>query len=490
MRGRVGVCGRVWRRVAHSEDAGFASRRSKGESVGKGAFGVLEDGYMGNTRTWSDIVQGRAKTIADDAGWVQIQKKRYNGKRVLGQQEPNRGRLTSEWQKLERRPRFVFVDNLSTNITNGRLYNIFGRFENVVDIFISRKMRKGTKGPFAFVRFDSNGGLVRAIEKLRSAIIEGRRIIVNEAKFKRGQNDELGDRKQERQDKMHDTMPIHVEETRKMTKVKRTVEVQTSTKMQELLDMSILAEIVEPIKLGLLVKLLDSIMENMGKVECRDLGANKCIPSFESKEMRHKELDDELLLEQFIDLRPYCGYKWSHSRRVWIELMGVPIHTWSEDTISRIAMAIGGKLIMKHELTEETVCLGVARILIETCQWEPIREWIDVKCEDTEFEVYAKEFGCEVLSFQVHPDASKNESSVEVFDCQDSIDGDTGNSLVVEETPLENDDEETNVGNIPNNEGKEGPTLQMEGIGILDETKGGDWAQNGVETNEEARLDQ
>ncbi|MED6193256.1 hypothetical protein PIB30_017647 [Stylosanthes scabra] len=259
------------------------------------------------------------------------------------------------------------------------------------------------------------------------------------------------------------------------------------------------------------------LAKRLGRIGCRNLGSTKCILSFESKDLRDKALDDTALTTQFDDLRPYWGYKWSHYRRVWVELMGVPIHMWSEDTFSRIAKTIDGKLVMQHELTKETACLSVAKILIETCRWEPIQEWLFVKCEDVEFEVYAKKFGFEVLSFQVHPEESENWCRVVSSERQDSIVGDSRNSLVVEETPVEDVDEEANVDKIPiiekiindklgdvhkpmrdtdnssdikthetrsNDLIKEGITSQMGW------NHGSEWGQNGDNVNEEAQLNQ
>ncbi|MED6193257.1 hypothetical protein PIB30_017648 [Stylosanthes scabra] len=142
MSGRVGVSGRVWRRVAHSDVTGYTGRRNKGENVGRFAYGDMEDGNRGNTKTWSDIVQGKGKAIDDSRGCVQVQNKRYGGHRQIPHEGPSTGLVMDKWQKMERQSHSV-------------------------------KMRKRSKGPFAFVRYDSKGGSVRAIENLQGAIIEG-----------------------------------------------------------------------------------------------------------------------------------------------------------------------------------------------------------------------------------------------------------------------------------------------------------------------------
>ncbi|MED6225560.1 hypothetical protein PIB30_094803 [Stylosanthes scabra] len=114
--------------------------------------------------------------------------------------------------------------------------------------------------------------------------------------------------------------------------------------------------------------------------------------------------------EFFKDVRPYWCFKWSLSRRVWLELMGLPIHVWSEDTFNWIVRGLVGKLVMQHDLTEGSASFSVARILIDCYQWEPILEWIVVKSEEVEFEVYVKEYGEEVMSKQTHLDGISKSS--------------------------------------------------------------------------------
>ncbi|MED6158790.1 hypothetical protein PIB30_035994 [Stylosanthes scabra] len=151
----------------------------------------------------------------------------------------------------------------------------------------------------------------------------------------------------------------------------RKVEVAPSPKQQDLLNRSVVAESVKPIKFGSFVRGFKDLAKEFGRLECRDYGPLKCIISFE---------------------------------RVWLEVMGLPIHVWSEDTFDRIAKGMDGILVMQHELTKERASLTVARFLIDCFQWEPIQEWISVTCEDAVFQVYVKEVGADFLSFQVHPE--------------------------------------------------------------------------------------
>ncbi|MED6200323.1 hypothetical protein PIB30_083964, partial [Stylosanthes scabra] len=93
--------------------------------------------------------------------------------------------------------------------------------------------------------------------------------------------------------------------------------------------------------------------------------------------------------------------------------MGLPIHSWLDDTFKRIAGAMDGKLVLIHDLTEECTSFIIARILIDCFRWEPLQEWITVYCDGVDFEVYVKEFGAEVLSQQVHPNEKQGGEDAE-----------------------------------------------------------------------------
>ncbi|MED6123945.1 hypothetical protein PIB30_054372 [Stylosanthes scabra] len=89
---------------------------------------------------------------------------------------------TKEWNTHT-----VFVDNLIPEITRGDLYRMFGWQGEVRDVFISRKTRRGTSSPFAFVRYDLAGGAERAARKLNGTVMRGRRVSVTHARFGRDQ---------------------------------------------------------------------------------------------------------------------------------------------------------------------------------------------------------------------------------------------------------------------------------------------------------------
>ncbi|MED6107416.1 hypothetical protein PIB30_013773 [Stylosanthes scabra] len=79
-------------------------------------------------------------------------------------------------------------------------------------------------------------------------------------------------------------------ESKEPTKTRREVEVKVAENQKELLNRSILAESVEPIRFGSVVKRLDELQMQYGKIECRDLGPRKCILLLDTIELRDKAL--------------------------------------------------------------------------------------------------------------------------------------------------------------------------------------------------------
>ncbi|MED6158146.1 hypothetical protein PIB30_030203 [Stylosanthes scabra] len=276
----------------------------------------------------------------------------------------------NRWLTIERGTYLVFVDNIPDHITKRFLYMEFGIHGNVVDVFISRKPRKGMTSMFAFVRYDSVRCSEKAIQWLDGLYIAGKVMIVNEAKYGRNM-----------------------------------MEANNNGSWKQI-EGSILAECFEPIKFGVVVEKLEQLKEQLGKIECRDLGPRKCILSLDSVELRDRALSKDAFCGIFDEVRAYWGFKWSMSRRVWVELMGIPIHIWSEDTFRRIARGLDGKFIMLDGLTEKMRSFSIARLLLDCFQWESIQEWVSIKCEEVTFDVYVKEIRGEVLSAQVHPDQS------------------------------------------------------------------------------------
>lgn len=62
---------------------------------------------------------------------------------------------------------------------------MFEREGRISDIFLSRKKRRMTIAPFAFVRYFYRGKVENMINNLNGLVIQDHKIMVSEAKYKR-----------------------------------------------------------------------------------------------------------------------------------------------------------------------------------------------------------------------------------------------------------------------------------------------------------------
>ncbi|XP_016164524.1 uncharacterized protein LOC107607049 [Arachis ipaensis] len=122
----------------------------------------------------------------DDFGGWQIprSKQKWRPKQVrTSYEEAVRGR--KRWDEMEKKSHTVFVDNLPHDVSKGMLFKMFGWAGSVLDVFISRKKRRESLYPFAFVRFDAIGGAERAVNEMDGVYVKSKRIMVSHAMFKR-----------------------------------------------------------------------------------------------------------------------------------------------------------------------------------------------------------------------------------------------------------------------------------------------------------------
>ncbi|MED6123365.1 hypothetical protein PIB30_048484 [Stylosanthes scabra] len=179
-------------------------------------------------------------------------------------------------------------------------------------------------------------------------------------------------------------------------------------------------------------------------IECRGVGPFLCLLTFESEKTKEEAVTNQTLLSMFDEVRFHWGPVWSLSRRIWVEVMGLPTFVSLEETFASIAGLWG-------------------KFLIDSFEWEFIHEWVTVTVDQRKFDVFVKEFGGEVYSRESHPNkaemaymaadmsASETESMVKGTPTEDqnlpvAVDGGDGrisNNLnvnvdpVIEENPKE-----------------------------------------------------
>ncbi|MED6156272.1 hypothetical protein PIB30_013078 [Stylosanthes scabra] len=300
--------------------------------------------------------------------------------------------------------------------TKRELYQEFGKNGYVKDIFISRKKRRNTDGAFAFVRFCELHCLWKAIEHMSGKTWNGRKLIVKIARYacddgiqrnvvghQKGQS-KIGTQKwvlvkHDKVAKTVDSTPMCMPVTTRRKEIHGIRAVDQT----EILERSLLGVCVKPINFRMVMNRLMDECDGPGKIESRDVGPYRCLVKFSSTAIRDEAMEDVLLLSIFDEVRLLWDFTSSLSRRVWIEIFDLPINMWCGQNIMRIG-ELWGKVVMMDDRTEEAKSFTTARVLIDSFHWEMINEWITIKNEDREFEVFAKEVGPEVYSVESHPD--------------------------------------------------------------------------------------
>ncbi|MED6145841.1 hypothetical protein PIB30_028947 [Stylosanthes scabra] len=168
----------------------------------------------------------------------------------------------------------------------------------------------------------------------------------------------------------------------------------------------------------------------LGNIECRDVGPYRYLVSFSSVEIRDQAMSNELLLSVFDEVRHHWDFVSSISRRVWVEIMGLPVNLWCIENFQSISK-LWGKFILVDDRTGDPKSFNITRVMLDCFQWKQIHEWISLKIGDRVIDV-VKEVGAESYSMESHPNREvENSGSSESLNSMSMV----GESLVeVEET--------------------------------------------------------
>ncbi|MED6110165.1 hypothetical protein PIB30_040500 [Stylosanthes scabra] len=103
-------------------------------------------------------------------------------------------------------------------------------------------------------------------------------------------------------------------------------------------------------------------------------------------------------------------------------------------------------MIMLDDRTDESKSFSVARVLIDSFQWEQIHEWVSINVDDRMIEVFVKEVGAEVYSVESHPD--RGDTVSETMEDINSLAVDGGLPVEVETIPATDNSANLNWNNF------------------------------------------
>ncbi|KAK9741836.1 hypothetical protein RND81_03G132200 [Saponaria officinalis] len=100
--------------------------------------------------------------------------------------------------------------------------------------------------------------------------------------------------------------------------------------------------------------------------------------------------EDHLLSDYFCKMYSWNPYQHCESRRIWLEIIGVPPQCWCRDNFEKIAY-IWGELVCLDTSTEKGENLMVGKMLIDTRHLKTIDETIYMYAESLGFKIRVKE---------------------------------------------------------------------------------------------------
>jgi len=111
------------------------------------------------------------------------------------------------------------------------------------------------------------------------------------------------------------------------------------------------------------------------KILVRDLGKFKFLLTVESKEIKEKlkTEGEECLKQWFSSFSDWVEEDACQTRRLWLEMVGVPIHIWSDQNIKRIAENLGDVVYIEKD-TSNMTSFASAKVVIDTLCMNPIED--------------------------------------------------------------------------------------------------------------------
>jgi len=111
------------------------------------------------------------------------------------------------------------------------------------------------------------------------------------------------------------------------------------------------------------------------RILIRDLGKFKFLLTLESKEAKEKLRNEgeECLKEWFSSINDWAEEDVCQTRRLWLEIVGVPIHLWSEINIRKIAENWGDVVFVEEE-TSTKKSFAAAKVVIDSMCLSPIED--------------------------------------------------------------------------------------------------------------------
>jgi len=303
-----------------------------------------------------------------------------------------------EERERERMPS-LFIDNLPQGFTSHELRELFGNHRYIVDVYVPPIQRNRVNGRFGFIKVQAREEGERLIQRNNGRKAGHKVIKVDWAKYPRRLGNSKGINLPIGEDKLwrggYKNHPASSSQTKRSSRVIRleTVEENFQWLERSLTCCSELPRDVDSLK--------SWITENFQeKIEVRELGHFKFLLTMESKELKNwiKIEGKERLEKWFYSINDWTERDVCQTRRIWLEIVGLPLQFWSETNIRRLAANWGDVVLVEKE-TSTLESGASAKVLIDTLSMQQIEEEVIIQDENKGFKVFVFEAKIEFSIF-------------------------------------------------------------------------------------------
>ncbi|KAL4365185.1 hypothetical protein AHAS_Ahas07G0080800 [Arachis hypogaea] len=337
--------------------------------------------------------------------------------RTLGQVKDPRVWNRDEYRRLESESFSIFVDNLPLDISKRELFQLFNWTGRINDIYLSRKQKNGGVYIFAFIRYTTKGGALKAIAEMNHTRLRGKVVFVGEAKYRRSPEVKDTSRIHPRGGYRHTIDRQATEEggevkentnaPKKVLMKDNTVRDPHGNGWTKKVDAMVVKENLDWLQKSLVggsTKAIDfkALRKSIATtfphiIQVREMGAYKALLTFDNLLNAEEAYTFNMngLLQFFHSVWRWDESEKSETRRVWLECFGVPLHAWSGDTF-RLIGSQWGEVVGCDRATESCSSFSSGRVEIDTCIMDVIKEWVHVTIDTSGFDILVKEIGGEI----------------------------------------------------------------------------------------------
>ena len=124
------------------------------------------------------------------------------------------------------------------------------------------------------------------------------------------------------------------------------------------------------------------------KILVRDLGKFKFFLTVETKEVKEKlkTEGEECLKQWFSSFSDWVEEDACQTRRLWLEMVGIPIHIWSDQNIKRIAENWGDVVSIEKD-TSNMTSFASAKVVIDSLCMNPIEDEAVIQVEHVGYRI-------------------------------------------------------------------------------------------------------